>query len=128
ERDIQTSPGVYDAMYYLAYGTVMGLSTGAGSGGVAAAAGLPLVSDAAGAPVAVGPGPTGLAVAERFLPNGTAVDLFGTSGPARFDREQQARPGSLRVYCWDAAGRTVDADLDQYARGLLFNLRTRQCC
>lgn len=96
-------PNVYAAFYYLAYALAAAPRSTLAPRAEDVLEGLERVTDETGTRVDVGPGSAGLDEAIELLGEHLPFDLYGSSGPARFDPDH-GRKDVPQLYCVDAQG------------------------
>ncbi len=95
------APGVYDALYLLAY-SIAAAPRSAVASPADVARGLRLVTQSNAEVVDVGPDAVGRAL--ELIRQGVPFNLRGVAGIGEFDAITRARSGALRAYCWTSAG------------------------
>jgi hypothetical protein len=99
--DRQAAPGVYDAIYYLAYAAA---ATSPPYSASHLREGLSRVTDSNAPIVPLAGGSDTLARVRETLRSGLPLNLRGVTGPGVFDVARPLRAAPVAVQCWSAAG------------------------
>ena len=96
----KSAPGIYDALYYLAYAAAAGREGRQALSAESLRQGLTRVTDMDGPAVQVGGGSEGFDLGRDLLRSGRSFNLQGITGSGPLDAARQSRPTVPVVSCW----------------------------